>query len=479
MRILLVEDDEVIIGVLEKALTRQHYSVDTATNGQMGWELVATYRYDLIILDIGLPKLNGIEFCQRLRAHHYLVPVLLLTAQNSSDDKILGLDAGADDYVVKPFELLELLARIRVLLRRGSLPQITVLEWGNLRLDPGVRIATYNGQALTLTPKEYRLLELFLRNPQRVFSRNDILNHLWSSEASPGEDTVTVHIKDLRRKLKQASAPSDVIETVYGHGYRLKVEATKAPAEKDLIRQKTQAGLAVVWQKYLGLSRDRLSILEQASLKLLDNTLMDQQRQQAQQAAHKLAGALGVFGMIRASHLAREIELIFQQETCDRTQAADVIGWIAALSYELNRSEKDKPIPPDRPLLLVADDDKFIQKVLSLAKHRGMGVALASSLAIAQNIISVGQGLVLLRFSLRSATEDDLVSLVELTHQIPPIPILFLTDEDRAVHRLQAARLATSTFLSPAVSPEQVLAIVQLSRAIAEGTKHSVDSISK
>jgi DNA-binding response OmpR family regulator len=252
MRILLAEDDEVIIGVLEKALTRQHYSVHTATNGQMGWELVATYRYDLIILDIGLPKLNGIEFCQRLRAHHYLVPVLLLTAQNSSDDKILGLDAGADDYVVKPFELLELLARIRVLLRRGSLPQITVLEWGNLRLDPGVRIATYNGQALTLTPKEYRLLELFLRNPQRVFSRNDVLNHLWSSEASPGEDTVTVHIKDLRCKLKRASAPSDVIETVYGHGYRLKVEATKAPAEKDLIRQKTQAGLAVVWQKYLG-----------------------------------------------------------------------------------------------------------------------------------------------------------------------------------------------------------------------------------
>jgi HPt (histidine-containing phosphotransfer) domain-containing protein len=226
-------------------------------------------------------------------------------------------------------------------------------------------------------------------------------------------------------------------------------------------------------------SRDRLAILEQASLKLLDNTLMDQQRQQAQQAAHKLAGALGVFGMIRASHLAREIELIFQQETCDRTQAADVIGWIAALSQELNHSEKDKPTQLDRPLLLVADDSEFIQQILSLARHQGMGVALASNLASAQKIISVRQDLVLLRFSLRGASEDDLAFLVELTHQIPPIPILFLTDEDKAVHRLQAARLATSTFLSPAVSPEQVLAIVQLSRAIAEGTKHSVDSISK
>jgi DNA-binding response OmpR family regulator/HPt (histidine-containing phosphotransfer) domain-containing protein len=333
MRILLVEDDELIIGVLEKALTQQNYSLDTATNGQVGWELVATYRYDLIILDIGLPKLNGIEFCQRLRAQHYPVAVLLLTARNSSNDKILGLDAGADDYVVKPFELLELLARIRVLLRRASLPQITVLEWGSLRLDPGARIATYNEQTLTLTPKEYRLLELFLRNPQRVFSRNDILNHLWSSEASPGEDTVTVHIKDLRRKLKQVGAPSDLVETVYGHGYRLKDGAVNT-GDKKIIQQRTQAGLAIVWQKYLGLSRDRLAILEQASLNLLDNALTEQQRQQAQQAAHKLAGALGVFGMNQASQIAKEVELIFQQD-CDRTHASEAIGWIVALEQEL------------------------------------------------------------------------------------------------------------------------------------------------
>jgi HPt (histidine-containing phosphotransfer) domain-containing protein len=235
----------------------------------------------------------------------------------------------------------------------------------------------------------------------------------------------------------------------------------------------------MVWQKYLGLSRDRLSILEQASLKLLDNTLTDQQRQQAQQAAHKLAGALGVFGMIQASQMAREIELIFQQKTCDRTQAADVIGWIAALSQELNRSEKDKSTQSYHPLLLVTDDNEFIQQILSLAKYRGMGVALASNLVTVQKIISVEQDLVLLRFSLNSATEDDLAFLAELTCQVPPIPILFLTDESKAVHRLQAARLATSTFLSPSVPPEQVLAIVQLSRAIAGGEKHSTDSASE
>jgi DNA-binding winged helix-turn-helix (wHTH) protein/HPt (histidine-containing phosphotransfer) domain-containing protein len=213
------------------------------------------------------------------------------------------------------------------------LPQITVLEWGSLRLDPGARIATYDEQTLTLTPKEYRLLELFLRNPQRVFSRNDILNHLWSSEASPGEDTVTVHIKDLRRKLKQVGAPGDLVETVYGHGYRLKDGAVNT-GDKKVIQQKTQTGLAIVWQKYLGLSRDRLAILEQASLNLLDNALTEQQRQQAQQAAHKLAGALGVFGMNQASQIAREVELIFQQD-CDRTHAAEAIGWIVALEQEL------------------------------------------------------------------------------------------------------------------------------------------------
>ncbi|PMB25480.1 transcriptional regulator, partial [Fischerella thermalis CCMEE 5319] len=201
MRLLLVEDDECIANTLENILGNQHYVVDVANDGELGWELVEAFNYDLILLDVMLPKLDGIQLCQRLRSHNYQAPILLLTAQNSSTHKVMGLDAGADDYLVKPFDMSELLARIRVLLRRRNSTLQTVLEWENLRLDPGKCEVVYNNHLLNLTPKEYRLLELFLRNGHQVFSRSDILEHLWSTEEAPQEDTVTAHIKGLRQKL--------------------------------------------------------------------------------------------------------------------------------------------------------------------------------------------------------------------------------------------------------------------------------------
>jgi len=148
--------------------------------------------------------------------------ILMLTARDSSSDKVIGLDAGADDYVVKPFDLAELTARIRAMGRRGKETLPPVLEWQQLRLDPNNCKVTYRQVELHLTPKEYKILELFLRNKQRVFSRSMILDHLWSYEEAPTEEAVKVHIKDLRKKLRAANAPADFIETVYGLGYRLK-----------------------------------------------------------------------------------------------------------------------------------------------------------------------------------------------------------------------------------------------------------------
>ncbi len=162
MRILIVEDDECIAKTLLSVLGNQHYTVDVASDGNSGWELIETFSYDLILLDVMLPKLDGLKICQRLRSKNYQTPILLLTAKNSNTDKVEGLEAGADDYVVKPFEFSELLARIRVLLRRRNLPIQTVLRWENLCLYPDSCEVTYNDNLLTLTPKEYRLLELFL-----------------------------------------------------------------------------------------------------------------------------------------------------------------------------------------------------------------------------------------------------------------------------------------------------------------------------
>jgi len=222
VKILLVEDDERIASLLAEALTNIHYAVDVAADGQAGWEMMMVFTYDLLLLDVMLPKIDGISLCQQLRTHSYSIPILLLTAKDASTDKVIGLDAGADDYVVKPFNLQELLARIRALLRRGSSSLSPNLEWGDLHLNPNTYSVTYGEHPLNLTPKEYALLELFLRNTRRVFSRETILQHLWPSDELPFEEAVKTHIKGIRQKLKSVGAPADLIETVYGIGYRLK-----------------------------------------------------------------------------------------------------------------------------------------------------------------------------------------------------------------------------------------------------------------
>lgn len=220
MKILLVEDDQRIAQALAEALSDQNYAVDLAANGETGWDYIEIYEYSLILLDWMLPKLDGIQLCQRIRQRGLHTPVLLLTAKDTSSDKVMGLDAGADDYVVKPFDLQELMARIRALLRRGNQTLPAILEWGKLRLDPSTTAVTYGQHSLHLTPKEYQLLELFLRQSHRTLNRSAILDALWSSEDPPGEETVKVHIRSLRQKLAAVGAPS-LIETVYGQGYRL------------------------------------------------------------------------------------------------------------------------------------------------------------------------------------------------------------------------------------------------------------------
>lgn len=222
MKILLVEDDERIAAALTEALTDYHYVVDVASDGDQGFTFVQTFPYELLILDVMLPKLDGIELCRKIRHNGYKMPVLMLTAKDTYHDKVQGLDVGADDYVVKPFDLNELLARIRALLRRGTTELTMFLECGNLQLNPNTYEVTYAGEALHLTPKEYRILELLLRHRDRTFSKAEIIDHLWSFTDPPNEETVKVHIRSLRQKLKHIGARQDLVETVYGLGYRIK-----------------------------------------------------------------------------------------------------------------------------------------------------------------------------------------------------------------------------------------------------------------
>lgn len=221
MRILLVEDDTRLAETLAEALSDQRYVVDIATDGEAGWQQANLLDYDLMVLDVMLPELDGIGLCERLRSHGHTLPILMLTACDTVDTEVNGLDAGADDYVVKPVDLQKLFARVRALLRRSSGSSSPILEWGNLQLDPSTYEVNYGSTPLHLTPKEYALLELLLRNGRRVLSRSAMIEHAWSLDSPPEEDTVKVHIRSLRQKLKAAGAPSNLIETVHSLGYRL------------------------------------------------------------------------------------------------------------------------------------------------------------------------------------------------------------------------------------------------------------------
>lgn len=222
MRLLLVEDDIGLAEVLAEALEDYGYAIDIVHDGERGWEQASREDYSTILLDVNLPKLNGIELCKRLRSNSYTVPILMMTARDANTDKVVGLDAGADDYVVKPVDLLELMARIRALMRRGNVSAETNLVWENLVLEPSSHEVTYKGQMLDLTPKEFALLELFMRSGKRVLSRPAIISNLWASEEPPSEEAVKAHIKYLRHKLRTVGTPNDFIETVRGLGYRLK-----------------------------------------------------------------------------------------------------------------------------------------------------------------------------------------------------------------------------------------------------------------
>lgn len=221
MKILLVEDDERIAEPIKEVLESQHYLVDTAGDGETAWNLAASWVYDLILLDVMLPRLDGVALCRRLRQSDYRGPILIITARGADQEKVLGLDSGADDYLVKPFGFDELGARIRALLRRNSSERNPNLRCGQLTLDPGACKVTYGDLPVDLTPTEYRLLAHFLRNPNQAFSREALIERLWLSEELPTEDVIKAHIKGLRSKLRSAGAPENIIETVYGFGYRL------------------------------------------------------------------------------------------------------------------------------------------------------------------------------------------------------------------------------------------------------------------
>ena len=227
MKILVVEDEERVAQFIQKGLKEEGHAVDVAYDGEDGGFLAEVNDYDLIILDLMLPKKNGLQTCKEIRDHGVNTPVLMLTARDSVEDKVRGLDAGADDYLPKPFAFEELLARVRALLRRQSESKTPTLKIADLELDPMSRQVTRSGKPIRLTTKEYALLEYLLRNPKKVLSRTLIGEHVWDMNFDPESNVIDVYVSHLRTKVDKGFEPP-LIHTLRGQGYILSDDAPPA-----------------------------------------------------------------------------------------------------------------------------------------------------------------------------------------------------------------------------------------------------------
>jgi DNA-binding response OmpR family regulator len=220
MRILIVEDEKKLCDLIERALKAERFAVDTAGDGNSGWQLADSYDYDLIILDLMLPGIGGAELLRRIRRKNQQVPILILTAQDATEEKVRNFEAGADDYLTKPFAFAELVIRVKALLRRGPVNRSSVLRVGDLEVDRLSQHVRRAGRKIELTPKEYALLEYLAANPGRVFSRTMIIEHVWDQSFEGLTNIVDVYVRHLRSKVDDPF-PTKLIRTVRGVGYGL------------------------------------------------------------------------------------------------------------------------------------------------------------------------------------------------------------------------------------------------------------------
>jgi PAS domain S-box-containing protein len=497
MKILVIEDDELNAYKLTTILTEQNYAVEVANDGDTGWDLVEAYDYDLILLDIILPKLDGISLCKKIRLSGRQVPILLLTGCDSSHDKAIGLDAGADDYVVKPFEPEELVARVRALLRRGSITSQPILEWGNLKLDPSSCEVTYYQNPLSLTPKEYALLELLMRNHRRVFSCGMILEHLWSYEDTPGEEAVRTHIKGLRMKLKSVGAPHDFIETVYGIGYRLKpqeeereqVESSKSRGSKELEDknhnltsqqkfQQTLTAIEEIWHRFKNRVEEQVTIIEKAVQQISHSEIDPELRCSAIAQAHTLAGSLGTFGLTNASEIARKIEKLLKSvQTLNATEITNLQNWVKLLRQEIENKKHQKLSlvnkNPQNSLIikeeitkakiLVVDDDPEILALLeTILTPWGMEIiSLHDPLEFLSTWETINPDMLILDIEMPGKSGIELCQIIRHHPQGIQLPILFLTVHNDAEIVNQVFSVGADDFVSkPIIGSELVNRII-------------------
>ena len=480
-KILLVEHDRLVSATLLKVLGTHHYTIDLASDGQAGLDLATIVEYDLILLDLQLPKLDGITLCRQLRSQGYHKPILLLTAKDADADVVAGFDAGADDYISKPCATEALLARMRTLLRRskalspgGSTQDSSAnkLTWGNLCLDMDSGRVTFGKQVIPLTATEYNLLALFLRNPDRIFSRSAILDRLWGFDDAPTDRAINTHIKDVRKKLKAGGLTAEIIETVYGMGYRLK-PCPPAPSSsnnpdtdrtrKPKSRVGYQSAIDKVLERFRGVFDQQIALLEQAKTALLAGNLEAELQQRAKNEAHKLAGSMASFGYPEGSKLARSAEhLLMKDQPFSAEEITRVSEMVTALQQELAKPPvtlTTSPVPTilSHRVLVVDDDTALTERLQAESETWGLRIKIAPNLTAARSRLALSMpDVMLLDLSFSETEEDGLTLLRELNSRSPNLPIIVFTGRDSLADRLAVSRLGAKQFLHKPATTEQI-----------------------
>ncbi|MFQ3614236.1 MAG: response regulator [Cyanobacteriota bacterium] len=473
MKILLIEDDPVLAGWIASVLRQERYTLERADDGQLGYEMALATQPQLMIIDVDMPGLDGIQLCRKIRAQGISTPILILTGLAAEEDKVRGLDAGADDYLVKPCSTMELLARLRVLLRRRTQPPQILLQWGKLCLDPVQATVYYDGTPVALRPKEYRLLELFLRSPLRLFTRAEIIEHLWSLEDTPQEETVKAHIKGLRQGLRKAGAPAELIQAVYGMGFRLNTEygpspvqdpATSPDADTLNTPTKPQALISTAWPEFHPRLMARLGQIEAGLIALEQaDDLTPELQAQTRKAAHMLAGSLGTFGLTAGTELARRLEQWIDSQHPDPQEGRTL--W-QALKKELDTTQPQISSPtPHAPmdslsqarLLLVDDDPTYLQILAHFLK--GFQVELLADPTLFWHYLETySPQLVLLDWDMPQQSGLDLCQALRRSPRYQHLPTLMLTSHQDPILIARAFDCGVDDFISKPVTQVELVA---------------------
>ncbi|MEM6448642.1 MAG: response regulator, partial [Cyanobacteria bacterium P01_D01_bin.123] len=419
------------------------------------------------------------ELCKKMRAAGSHVPILLVTGRDSETDKIIGLDAGADDYVTKPCSLKELSARLRALLRRGSSTSTPILSWGPLRLNPSTCEAFFQDRLAPLRPKEYSLLEMFMRSPKRVFSRDAILNHLWNFDDAPYESTIKAHIKGLRQHLKSVGAPAKLIESIYGLGYRLNPDIEHLMSDSDVTvtdsaspaSEPASSGDAfTVTPTMKSKLFQRIDTIERAVQALNAGTDDASLMQEARKLAHQLAGLLGTIGFDRGTAFARQIEAQLKR---DRPSVVHLFSSLTDLRQDLagtadsavltnisditsSHSTETEPQPSESTLdLLIVGSSINIAPLVQQTGRRNIRCIHVGDATSATMQLKLWSPDVLAIAAQSAATTFELLG--QLADAVVDLPTLTIVPEDSLRDRVTLARLGVKCVLAATTESDHVL----------------------